>query len=68
MPIDTAPTAVTQDIHAWEAGGAESAEALSAWVSARFAAHEAALAALIAVEDRGRPTIPFGSTTWLLSI
>lgn len=55
MPIDTAPTTVTQDIHAWEAGGAESAEALSAWVSARLAAHEAALAALLAVEGPRTP-------------
>ncbi len=38
-------------IHAWEAGGSTSAEALSAWVSARLAAHEAALAALLAVEE-----------------
>jgi thimet oligopeptidase len=50
MPTDTAVTAVSNDIHAWEAGGAESAAALSAWVAARLAAHEAALAALLAVE------------------
>jgi thimet oligopeptidase len=37
-------------IHAWEAGGSTSAEALSAWVTARLAAHEAALAALLKVE------------------
>lgn len=37
-------------IRAWEAGGSTSAEALSAWVSARLAAHEAALAALLAAE------------------
>ena len=42
--------ALTNVIHAWEAGGAASAEALSAWVSARLAAHESALAALLAVE------------------
>ena len=41
---------VTKDIHAWEAGGAKSPEALSGWVSARLAAHEAAIAALLAVE------------------
>ena len=35
-------------VHAWEAGGATSAEALSAWVTARLADHEAALAALLA--------------------
>ena len=27
-------------LHAWEAGGAASAEALTDWVSARLAAHE----------------------------
>ncbi len=49
MPTD--PTAaVTQDIHSWEVGGARSAEALTAWVSARLAAHDAALAALLAGE------------------
>ncbi|MBS1804367.1 MAG: Zn-dependent oligopeptidase [Acidobacteria bacterium] len=41
---------VTKDVHVWEAGGATSPEALSAWVSARLAAHEAAIAALVAVE------------------
>jgi thimet oligopeptidase len=41
---------VCAEIHAWEAGGAESAEALAAWVSARLTAHEEALAALLAVE------------------
>jgi thimet oligopeptidase len=50
MPTDFAPTTVTQDLHAWESGGAQSAEALSAWVGTRLAAHEAALAALLAVE------------------
>jgi len=33
----------------WEKGGAESAEALSAWVGARLKAHEEALEALLAV-------------------
>ena len=50
MPTETAATAITPDIHAWEAGGAQSAETLAAWVSSRLAAHEAALAALLAVE------------------
>ena len=50
MPVDTvAAVQVTKDIHAWESGGATSPEALSAWVGARLAAHEAALAALLAV-------------------
>ena len=37
-------TQVTKDVHVWEAGGATSPDALSAWVGARLAAHEAALA------------------------
>ncbi|MGD0832316.1 MAG: M3 family metallopeptidase [Terracidiphilus sp.] len=45
----------TEDLHVWEAGGAASAEALSAWVSARLIAHEAALAALLAVEGERTP-------------
>jgi thimet oligopeptidase len=43
-------TVHTVALRAWEAGGAASAEALSGWVSARLAAHEAALATLLAVE------------------
>ncbi len=53
MPPETTANAAARRlnaVHAWEAGGAASAEALSAWVSARLAAHEAALAALLAVE------------------
>lgn len=50
MPNDTAAAVVTADLHAWESDGAQSAEALTAWVSARLAGHEAALAALLAVE------------------
>src|SRR5580698_1129705 len=42
------PVAAPEDIHTWEAGGAASAPALSAWVGARLAAHEEALAALVA--------------------
>lgn len=48
-PENPVNAALTDAIHAWEAGGAASAQALSAWVSARLAAHEAALAALLAV-------------------
>jgi thimet oligopeptidase len=56
MPVETiAATAVTEDLRAWEVGGAQSAEALSAWVGARLAAHEAALAALLAVEGPRTP-------------
>jgi thimet oligopeptidase len=36
----------SQELHAWESGGAVSAEALTAWVSARLAAHEAGLEAI----------------------
>ena len=56
MPVENpAAVASSQDLHAWEAGGAASAEALSAWVGARLAAHEAALAALLAVEGERTP-------------
>jgi len=51
MPVETVAAAlVTNDVHSWDAGGASSPEALAAWVGARLAAHEAALAALLAVE------------------
>src|ERR1700689_1791209 len=46
--------AVGPSLHVWEAGGAASAEALTAWVSARLTAHEGALADLLAV--KGEPT------------
>ncbi|HEY2469784.1 MAG TPA: M3 family metallopeptidase [Terracidiphilus sp.] len=53
MPVESvAATQVAKDIHAWESGGATSPEALSAWVGARLAAHEAALSALLAVEGQ----------------
>jgi thimet oligopeptidase len=56
MSMETpAAGAVNQDIHVWEAGGAASAEALSAWVAARLAVHEAALAALLAVDGPRTP-------------
>jgi thimet oligopeptidase len=56
MPAETtAATAIIQDIHAWEAGGASSAEALSSWVAVRLQAHEGALAALLAVEGPRTP-------------
>src|SRR5580698_9117874 len=54
MSIETA-VAATENLRAWEAGGAESAEALTAWVSARLAAHESELAALLAVEGERTP-------------
>ncbi len=56
MPAESIAAAqVTADLHAWEAGGAKSPEALSAWVSARLAAHEAALAAVLSVEGPRTP-------------
>ncbi len=55
MPTEFATASASKDIHVWEAGGADSAAALSAWVSARLAAHEAALAALLAVEGPRTP-------------
>jgi thimet oligopeptidase len=54
MPAQIA-AAGTEDFRAWEAGGAASAPALAAWVSARLAAHEASLAALLAVEGPRTP-------------
>ncbi len=53
MHVDSAAaTAVVEDLHVWESGGAGSPKALGEWVAARLAAHEAALAALLAVEGR----------------
>jgi len=45
----------TKEIHAWDTEAAASATALTGWVSARLAAHEAALAALKAVEGSRTP-------------
>ena len=50
MSTQALGTAAGSTLHAWEAGGAASAEALTEWVSARLAAHENALAALLAVK------------------
>jgi hypothetical protein len=55
MSVEKPAADQTDTLHAWEAGGAASAEALTAWVSARLAAHEAALAALLAVEGPRTP-------------
>ncbi len=50
MPVEIVyPPHVTADIHAWEAGGAASAEALTAWVDIRLAAHDAALSTMLSV-------------------
>ncbi|MFZ0301796.1 MAG: M3 family metallopeptidase [Terracidiphilus sp.] len=50
MSVDLANLTGNKEIHCWDAGGAASAEALTAWVGERLAAHETALAALLAVE------------------
>ena len=55
MPAEDPAVAATEVLHAWDAGGAQSAEALAAWVGARLAAHEAALAALLAVDGPRTP-------------
>jgi thimet oligopeptidase len=44
-----------ESLHVWETGGAASAESLTAWVSARLAAHERALASLLAVKGERTP-------------
>jgi thimet oligopeptidase len=50
MSRQTDPIAVTPDLHVWEAEGAAlTAPALTAWVSARLEAHQAALAAIATV-------------------
>jgi thimet oligopeptidase len=60
MPAQSPATVarITEN-HAWEAGGAASAEALSAWVGSRLAAHEAALASLLSVKGERTPENSF---------
>ncbi|MGA7341508.1 MAG: M3 family metallopeptidase [Terracidiphilus sp.] len=50
MSAETVFAAANHDLHAWDAGGADSADALAAWVGARLAQHQAALTRLLAVE------------------
>jgi thimet oligopeptidase len=50
MPTETPSAIANSQLHAWDAGGAVSADALTAWVGARLAAHETALAGLLAVQ------------------
>jgi thimet oligopeptidase len=52
MPDHFAVAANPEELYAWVAGGAASASSLTDWVSARLAAHESALAALLAVEGK----------------
>jgi thimet oligopeptidase len=56
MPAEIPATvAANEHFHAWEAGGADAPDALTAWVSARMADYEAAVAALLAVEGPRTP-------------
>ena len=59
MPVESPSAAgnnaVNSEIHAWDAGGAGSAEALTAWVSARMTVYEASLQRLLAVEGKRTP-------------
>src|SRR5215469_6109144 len=56
MSVDPlAAVHVCEELHAWEAGGAESAEALSSWVDTRLKAHSAALDAMLAVDHPRTP-------------
>jgi thimet oligopeptidase len=53
MSIENVATVISsEELHAWESGGAKSAVALTAWVGARLKAHEAALTALLAVKGK----------------
>jgi thimet oligopeptidase len=55
-PIDPlSAVSVCNELHVWECAGAQTAEGLSGWVSERLARHEAALAALLAVEGPRTP-------------
>jgi len=56
VPADPMTTvSVCNELHAWECGGAQTAEMLSKWVSERLAAHEAALATLLAIDTPRTP-------------
>jgi thimet oligopeptidase len=56
MPTENSvAAAITEDLHAWEAGGAQFADALTRWVTSHLEAHEAALTALLAVEGPRTP-------------
>jgi thimet oligopeptidase len=60
MSIEAPSAAANANLHAWDAGGAASAQALTAWVDARLAAHEAAIARLLAAKG---PRTPGNSLT-----
>jgi thimet oligopeptidase len=55
MSTETLPTTKLESNHVWEAGGASSADALTAWVGARLTAHQKALADLLAVTGERTP-------------
>jgi thimet oligopeptidase len=55
MSVETANLTANKETHSWDAGGAASSEALATWVGERLAAHEASLAALLAVEGGRTP-------------
>ena len=55
MKATEIPASAGESLHVWEAGGAASAESLTAWVTARLAAHESALASLLAVKGGRTP-------------
>jgi len=56
MPLDPmAVVHVCEELHVWEAGGAQSPEKLTAWVDARLKTHEAALEALLAIDHPRTP-------------
>jgi len=56
MSVDPlAAVHVCEDLHAWEAGGAQSPEKLAAWVDARLKTHAAALEALLAIDHPRTP-------------
>jgi len=55
MSTETLPTYAAENSHAWVAGGAASAGALTEWISGRLAAHESALARLLSVKGDRTP-------------
>jgi thimet oligopeptidase len=55
MSIETPSAAGNANLHAWDAGGAASAEALKEWVDKRLAEHEAALGRMLAVKEPRTP-------------
>src|SRR5581483_1228813 len=46
---------VCEDLHVWEAGGAQSPDKLTTWVDSRLKTHQAALEALLAIDHPRTP-------------